>query len=95
MKNRSVIVIKELTIKTVEKIKHEFIDKISLDKKVIIKFDLRDNIDLAGVQFLLSVIKYSELQEDRVILELKISRESKALLEKSGFKGIFTKVTNN
>lgn len=95
MKQRSIIVIRELTIKNVEKTRTEFIEKISLDKKVVIKFDLKESLDLAGVQFLLSVIKYSESHEDKVTFELNIGRESKALLEKSGFRGILTHVTNN
>ncbi len=87
------IIREELTIRNIDKIVNEFIDEFSTGKNVTIKSDSIEKIDLAGIQFLIAVIKLSFESKGKVQLKIKVGNDSQALMERNGFKDIFNYIT--
>jgi hypothetical protein len=84
----------ELTIRNIDKIVNEFMDEFSSGKKVIVKSESIDSIDITGIQFLLSLIKLSFEDKSKVQLNINVGNESRILIEKNGFKDIFNYISN-
>jgi hypothetical protein len=79
----------ELTVRNIDQTINEFIDEFATNGKVIVKSNLIEKIDLAGIQFLLALVKLSFSNQENIQLRIKVSHESRALMEKSGFYEIF------
>jgi anti-anti-sigma regulatory factor len=94
MKDKNIIIKNELTIKNVGEIRADFIRGLSSEKKIILKSEILEVIDLAGIQFLLAVIAILKM-DNKVSLQLKVSKESKLLIEQNGFKEILSYISNN
>ncbi len=83
----------ELTIRNIDTTVNQFIDEFSSGKKVVVKSESIEKIDVTGIQFLLSIIKLSFENKGKIQFNIKVGNESRALIEKNGFKEIFNYIT--
>jgi anti-anti-sigma regulatory factor len=89
------IISKELTIKTIDKVWTEYLNEVSSEEKVLIQSDEVKSIDISGIQFLIFAIKSSIESNKKISFKIKLTPEVKALLERNGFKDILSHINNN
>ncbi|MCD4774042.1 MAG: STAS domain-containing protein [Bacteroidales bacterium] len=80
-----------LTIENVEDISLRILPAINKNKKIILKIDNVENIDISVLQFLYSLYNFQSELNTEISIELKLNTDLTLLMKNAGFENIFKK----